>query len=869
MPNFLANLGSYQLSFWIGFAAGCLFWWFQIRFRKALPDIRIRIANFIQVMRHGITANTEARFRNDTLRYAQGLHLAAPLFSLDEILVKPRLLMLPVEFQTNDKIVESDQPALEVPYLPDWPMLALAFHEPLMSLAEAVSGGANLILIGLAGSGKTCALAYLATTILRQSEEAGSLKGFLPLLIHSGDLTLTLGLPGDPLETLVAAAAVHASPLTLPRLKTVISNELEQGKIVLLLDGLDELTKDPVELIVDFLVFLRRKYPKTRIVAAASPEYFDGLSGLGFIPVALAAWDEQQKLQFIQGWGELWKRFIERPAQEGQERVDNLLINNWLAGLVANCTPFEITLKVWQAYAGDALGASNPDAIESYLARMCVRIPKARQVLEKLALQMVVERMAIVEAKAADRWMPELAQEEVVELLAEPVEPEEAPSPAEASEPGKTGEQAENLEIETEQTASLQKAEKPPVKVTLSLQRILYDLVNCGLLYTRKDQRVSFIHPIIQGYLAGKALTSTGDFHCLEDQTDWTGGKLAMRYFLSWVDQSQLIIPMLNTKDDPLFRQLLTAGGFLPDALPSAPWRHQVRHRLASMLQNDLLATSLRARAMCALVSSGDPGVAVLIRQLLVNRQESVRLLAIFGAGMLRDVKTVQDLIGLIEDPSLMVQQAAIPALASIGTKSAIDALLQTLIQSSEDLRRLAAEGLACFPEIGYPALKEGSTHEDILIRRAVVYGLARVNQDWSMEILQKMQMEDEQWVVRSAATQALEELQSKNIHLPCPFPPLNETPWLISYAGKQGMGVSPGKPAQNILRQALINGDEEEKETVLKYLSIIPDVGVVPQLYQLIYGDRGRLKEMACNALWHLSATGIELPSPTQFGLG
>ncbi len=424
-------------------------------------------------------------------------------------------------------------------------------------------------------------------------------------------------------------------------------------------------------------------------------------------------------------------------------------------------------------------------------------------------------------------------------------------------------------EPESDQAISTKKTGKPTPKVTLSLQKVLYDLVSSGLLYSRKDQRVSFVHPIIQGYLAGKAVTSNVDFHCLDGQTDWSGGKLAIRYYLAWNDQSQLIIPLLNAKDDPLFRQILTAGSFLPDALPSAPWRHQVMHRLAIILQNDLFAISSRARALCALVSSGDPGVATLFRQLLTNQQESVRQLAVFGAGMQRDGKTVPDLIALLDDPALSVRQAAIPALAAIGTKAAMEAILQTLAQGSEELRRLAAEALAGFPEIGYPALKEGSTHEDILVRRAVVYGLVRVNQDWSMEILQKMQIEDGQWVVRSAATQALEEIQNQNVHLPRPFPPLNETPWLIAYAGKQGMGVSLGKSVQNILRQALINGDEEEKETILKYLTIIPDVGVVPQLYQLLYGSEGKLKEAAFNALWHLAATGVELPSPTQFGLG
>jgi HEAT repeat protein len=869
MDRFLQNLRSPQLIFWIGFAAGCLFWWFQIRFRRALPDIRKRIIALIQAMRHGLTANTEARFKNDTLRYAQGMHLAAPLFSLDEILVKPRLLTPAFDFQQEDLTLDSDQAGPGIPYLPDWPALAASYHEPEISLPESLNGGSNLVLVGAPGAGKTTALAYLASIILRQNDEAGALRNFLPLLIHVGDLVLTPGLPGDPLDILVAAASVHASPLTLPRLKIVLLTELENGKLLLLLDGLDELPNDPVEQVVDYLTYLKSRYPSLRLVAAASLDYFDGLTNLGCVPVALAAWDDERKAQFIQGWGELWKRYIDHRPHEGQESYDDLLINNWLPDLLTNCNPLEVTLKVWAAYAEDASGPTNLDAIEVYLERITSRIPKARPVLEKLAFQMIVDRTPVVEARAADQWMPELTQQVLAEAEEAPTDqPEELPF-GPGIELDQDGNPVINSEQETETSAEKKEPGKAPSRPALSLQRVLSDLASSGVLCSRKDQRVSFFHPVILGYLAGKAISSSGDFHCLEDQVNWTGARLALRYCLAWNDVGKLIIPMLNVKSDPLYRQILHAGGFLVDALPSAPWRHQVMHRLAIILQNELFSFALRARALCALVYSGDPGVATLFRQLLVSQQESNRKLAVFGAGMLRDAKSVPDLIALLDDQETTIQLAAVSALAAIRTKPAMEAILQLIKVGSEELRKAAAEVLAGFPEEGYPVLKEGSTDEDLLVRRAVVYGLVRVNQPWASELLQKMQIEDGQWVVRSAATQAIEEMQGQNKHAPRPLPPLNETPWLISYAGKQGMGISPGKSAQNILRQALINGDLEERAAVLNYLAINPDPGVIPQLYEIIYGSKGSLKEAAYNALWHLAATGTELPDPTQFGLG
>jgi HEAT repeat protein/energy-coupling factor transporter ATP-binding protein EcfA2 len=864
MARFLQNLGSSQLSFWIGFVAGCLFWWLQIRFRKAMPGIRKPLGETIHSMRHGFTAKTESRFRNDLLHYAQGQHLAAPLFSLDEILVKPYLLTPSVEFHQGNIIEEADQKGLDIPYMPDWPTLAATFHEPRLSLPDALRYGANLILLGEPGSGKTTALAYLATILLRRSPEAGALVDYLPLLIHEGDLELGTGLPGDLLDTLLTA-----SPLTQPRLKTVLHTKLEQHQLLLLLDGLDEQAPDRVKQVVDYLTILLNQYPAIRIVAAASLDYFDGLSDLGFVPVALAAWDDQEKAQFLHGWGELWSRFIERPAPEDHDKPDYLLINNWLVDLLANCNPFEITLKTWAAYAGDALGPSNLDAIEAYLARMCINIPKARQIFEKLALQMVISRKPIIEVKAADQWQLELTPPLTEESPSIIPDSADLPHPNQDSEVAEANEPIESSILETGLARSAQEAAHNGGKNNLSLHKILSDVTTPGLLLSRRNQQVSFVHPMIMGYLAGQAISRLGDYRALEGQTDWCGGKLAMRYYLASNDEIRLIIPLLNAPNDILSRQVLIAGSFLADAKPTNTWRHKVMYRLVNILQNDLLASSLRARAICALVSSDDPGVATLFRQLLTSHKDSVKQLAIFGIGLQRDIKAVEDLIALLEYSAPDVQQAVIRALAAFGTQPAIDALLLILKEGSEELRRTAAEVLAGFPEQGYPALKEGSMDDDLLVRRAVVYGLVRVNQSWATELLQKMQIEDGQWVVRSAAALGLEELQRANIHAPRSLPPLTETPWLIAYAGKQGMGVLPGKSARDLLRQALVHGDPDEQAAALNYLTIVPDASVIPQLYEFIYGSPGNLQEAAYNALWHLSAAGVELPPPKQFGFG
>jgi HEAT repeat protein len=251
------------------------------------------------------------------------------------------------------------------------------------------------------------------------------------------------------------------------------------------------------------------------------------------------------------------------------------------------------------------------------------------------------------------------------------------------------------------------------------------------------------------------------------------------------------------------------------------------------------------------------------------QRQESTRVLAALGCGLARDQKSVSELIQLTGDSSIKVAQAAVFSLAVIGTRQALDGVAQILLEGTEELRRAAAEALAFLPEEGHPTLKEGSTHEDLLVRRAVVYGLARVNEPWALETLQQMQIEDGQWVVRSAATQSIEELQKREVYYPQNLPQPQDAAWLLAFASKQGLGVLPGKPAFNLILQALKSEDIYEVFAALAYLERTPDAGGVSGIYGVMYGSGGEVKEAAYHSHYQLAGAGVELPSPAQFGLG
>ena len=157
----------------------------------------------------------------------------------------------------------------------------------------------------------------------------------------------------------------------------------------------------------------------------------------------------------------------------------------------------------------------------------------------------------------------------------------------------------------------------------------------------------------------------------------------------------------------------------------------------------------------------------------------------------------------------------------------------------------------------------------DIMVRRAVAYGLGRVHQNWAVEILQHLQVQDDQWIVRTAATEVLDSKTPANDpHVPRALAAPSETPWLIEFAGKQGVGITPGAPATDILLTAIKKGSEEERLAALAYLKRSPSEGVIKALYESLHSSDADIRESSYQTLWEIASDGVNLPSPIQFGL-
>lgn len=832
MVNILQSPVFARYGFWLGFLAGMLFLWFL---SKMVPLVRLAWKNrqLRQKESRSLgTSSSEERHRLDTLRKAQRLHLAAPLFALNEILVEPRLFSSSMLAASGMENIPQDIVSLTVPFTIDRPELSACYSARSLTLAQALSGGANLVILGRPGSGKTVALAQLASQIARRETGAGDLVSLLPVLLHCNDLELNN--QTDPLQILTSSMINSGSSHNLKSLYQLLLNTFQEGRAILLLDGIDELPPSQHTERVSFLRTLLEAYPSIRMVVCASPFNLAGLTELGLVPACMVPWSDRERAEFTRKWGNAWKRYIATSVPGDQESIDPVLLNAWLRAETSGLTPLEITLKAWASYAGDLIGPSILESYQAYFQRLTGTLPGASQSLEAFALSIVATQRPVMPAREAHGWDAEQIDSGATEETGYT-----------QSTPDKTARHSKRLPGD--------------------LHSILPELLGGNLLVKRSDGSYAFFHLSICAHLAARELAASPVKHFLSGQADWEGKVETLHHLAGLGDLSFEVDEYLKPTDDILLRKLLITADCVKYAPKQAPWRVNVMRNLVGMLQEDDLPMALRTRLLVALVTSGDPGVNTLLRQVLGSPNTDLRQLAALGLGYCQDAQAVENLKDLVTDEAPVVNRAACLGLAEIGTKEAIEYLSFALHQEGEEVRRSVAESLALHPTEGHPILKATSASEDLLVRRATVYGLALIHQPWAREILESLAVEDKQWVVRTAATQAMESIDAAHPYIPTPPYSLTEQAWLIDFAAERNLAISPGKPALSLLLSALKEGSEIQKLAALEYLRLNGTANAIPLLYELLQVNSADLRESAFNTLWFNAAAGLDISLPTE----
>jgi HEAT repeat protein len=815
------------ISFVLGFGLTAFLAFILFRLRHRISSLREAMAESYRTALEALTTTSSQGYRNDLMRWAQSSHIASHLFALEEILLPPRVLVHPPPMEP-DQPPEYDSPEL-FPFSPDWPQLAEAYGAKDIPFRQLLTLKTHTLLAGLPGSGKTTVLAALTLEWLKRSVDAGAPAAGLPkTLFYANAHDLALPNPTkDTIPPLAAAIQHYASTLNSSQIPSYIKGSLRSDGAVVLLDAVDELPYAAQDQVREWVAAFLAQYPKARLIVTIPPDETAHWRPMGFAVASPAPWLPADHRQFMEQWGNRWQQLIVADRKTA-EKPDPALLIGWISRQTLGLSPLDITLRMWSAFSGDLQGTTAASDQQAYVNRHLP--PAAEEAMAQVARAMIAEGFSA----------PTRKQVETAMALAWP---------------------------HSEQSL-------PPV------EDFFDEMIARSVLRRRPAGRVTFGHPVIAARLAARALADEENLSAFLRESKSPLADLAVQAVAAQTDVATLVSAWLTPSGKkeggeetavkgqmpPIIEEgwkLLKVASWLKDASPTASWRVEVFRRLMKTVRTPSQPFALRARALCAFLNSRDASSTQLFRQILgtTDSDREAQILAALGLGAMGDQNAVELLAKQLESDSRDLRWAGALALGHIATHAAIDTLGQVLLQGEDDLRRAVAEGLSLDPIEGHGILREAIQDAELLVRRAAVFGLARTGQPWALEILEKVQVEDGQWAVKSAAAQAVEKLHG-DAEMPLALiPPPHNLPWLVAFAAKLKTGLAPGTPALTMLARVIREGEPRQRAAAVEALGSLGDPDFLQDLSMGLSDSESAVRSTAFEALWSLRTMHKEIP--------
>ncbi len=815
--------------------------------RERIGSLRRTVEKQASTARERLTRGAEAAYREAVIDLANGLHIAGHLVRLEQIAVLPHFYTLPKPFDPLEgENPEYDRPHHLLPLVPDWPEAVAPYYIPAIPLTHVLRGESGLAVLGTPGSGRTVALALMALLVARQTEDRqpGDLlnEKRLPVYFHLADVVLETGAAEtgvDPLLPMLEAARSHLRG-PAGRLLGAVREELAAGRGLILADGWDELPLVQRRRITAWLRVLAGAYPGNKLVVAGPVEGFGPLLDLGLAPAFLRPWAGQEHAELGQRWAQSWPAIGGGRVPASPPADD--LIRRAVRGNRAR-SPLDVTLHIWATFAGDDPGEGRAGWYRAYVKR-AAPAPDLIPALYHVAEQTVLGR----------RDKPPTAVEEGTP------EPPEEGTPAAQAVSGSTPLTLEGLTALVNSIASSLHS-----RPSMSTPDFIYTItIQTHLLSERAAAGLVFTQPAVGAYLAAEALRRPRPRDGLLEAHP--ASRLVMPFLAEMEDVAPYVQRRLEAPGSILRNEALEIAAWAADADLRAGWRGPVFKRLADLMLRPSEYPAVRERAMAALVASRDPNVAFVFREGLKSSDPRIRMLSVLGLGALGDPEAVVTLGEMIEDPDPAVQVATGLALGAIATKTALNYMIQILLTAGDLARRGVAEMLAATNVAGegHDVLREAADEADPASRKAAIYGLARIEEPWALELIGEIERRDDQWIVRAAAGGIMDLHRSGERLEPPPAPPQKpeQIGWLGQWIETRGESSAPGSQGIRQLVRALQEGDEAIRLAAAESLGALGAVDAIKPLYAALRDSHPEVRDAAYRALTSISlASGRALP--------
>jgi len=481
--------------------------------------------------------------------------------------------------------------------------LAHELKEPQPAL-DVLRDHDGLIILGDPGAGKTVFLKYLALKLAGGEGEELGLGPRLPVLVPLSTYASALAEQDVRLDEFIGDY-IRDRVADVP-IEKVLSTSLEQGRAVVLLDGLDEVTelglrRAVMERVTDFYSFHRRAGNKVALTSRIIGYREVRPTCEDLVECTLVDFGDEEIEAFVNRWVAAMERAsrgetgvpVGEPERERRELLEAIRVNPGVRGLAAK--PLLLTILALMKRQGVRLPERRVQLYDKYVETLLSSWNLARGLGRPPARDLdVVQTVRILAPLAL--WMHEkspgvglVKQEEVRRKLAE---------------------------------IYAQEGEKDPDQ---AVHQFLQDVHQyAGLLQERDAGQYSFIHLTFEEYLAavGIGRLGQGRIEPVSDVLSRHAGDAAWREvvlltigYLGIVQQweeaaSGVVGELLSRRSGEPGEAAVLMGEAVVDAMPGGVTRacaEKVAEHLARTLRDESVEAALRAAGGMALARLGDP----------------------------------------------------------------------------------------------------------------------------------------------------------------------------------------------------------------------------------------------------------------------
>jgi hypothetical protein len=195
---------------------------------------------------------------------------------------------------------------LKIPFRPERPLELSSVFVPLAVTGPSESGGlvdayvalaqhSKIVIKGSPGAGKSILLRHVAVTFARRRQMAWS-KGVVPILVELNRLNEPTVLLREELERILRITG-------FPKCKRFIKHRLDHGGLLLLLDGLDEISAKQRPSVIQQIRDLADEFKSVQMVVSCRTQVYDGELDTAFdAAFQIQDFTDAQIRKFLRSW---------------------------------------------------------------------------------------------------------------------------------------------------------------------------------------------------------------------------------------------------------------------------------------------------------------------------------------------------------------------------------------------------------------------------------------------------------------------------------------------------------------------------------------------------------------------------------------